>query len=546
MRDSLDLSLFVKRSDLTASRLRRMVAAAPKQARRALEVYGYYEAKAKAESVERAGGWTVTITVEPGRRTVIAAVDATVEGPAAGESEVTFALESVRRLKDDPFEHVRYEDAKRRVERALLRLGYFDFELGAHRVDVRRADATARVALAWTSGERYSFGPLRFEGAQFPDTFLARYVTFQPGDPFDQDRLEELQRHLAGSDYFDQIAVEATHEGATDRAVPVVVALTPGKRTVYRIGVSADTDYGFGVRVAADRRYLNARGHRLNSDLRVAQQLVALTAEYLIPRLADPDSVWGVGLVYRDEHTEVVDSRSWVAIGSRAERWHEWHVVGSANYLDSKYLVDQTGGDASDEESVDSAVAYPELRADRVFARDRIRPRHGAALSMRARAASESLGSDISMLQLYASAKWVLSLGKNARLLVRGELGATGTGDVDALPPELRFFAGGIDSVRGYGYQTVGDEDSSGDATGGKHLVTASVEYERLFHPQFAWAAFADAGDAWSDRSPDPVLGVGMGLRWLSPVGPVRLDFAHGLDNDDHRVELHISAGPDL
>jgi translocation and assembly module TamA len=544
--DSLDLSLFVKRKDLTAGRLRRMVAAAPRQAQRALEVYGYYEAKARAKSVKRDGGWTVTVKVERGRRTTIVAAEASVDGPARDERAVQFALEAVRRLKDDPFEHVRYEDAKRRVERALLRLGYFDFELDTHRVDVRRADATARVTLAWTSGERFRFGELRFEGAQFPDTFMARYVEFAPGDPFDQERLEDLQRQLAGSDYFDQITVQASRDDAVNDTVPVVVTLSPSKRTVYRIGASIDTDYGAGVRFGIERRYVNSRGHRLSSDVRLDQRLEAVALEYQIPRLNGPESVWGLGLLYRDEHTDVVDSRSYIALGSIANRWHDWRVVGSINVLHSDYLVGRRPRDVPTDDRINTVVTYPELRADRVFARDRIRPRRGASLGLRARIAGEGVASDVSLLQFYATAKWVRSLGKVGRLLARGELGTTVTDELETIPPELRFFAGGINSVRGYEFQSVGTTDQFGEPTGGKHLVTASIEYERLFRPEFAWAAFADAGDAWSNGAPEPVLGVGVGLRWLSPVGPVRVDIAHGLDNDDRRIELHVSAGPDL
>ena len=546
VRDSLDLALFVKRTDLTQARLRRMVAAAPAQAQRALEVYGYYEAKATAKSIKRAGGWNVTVTVEPGRRTKVESVDATVAGPAADERAVQFALEAVRRLKDDPFEHVRYEDAKRRVERALLRLGYFEFELDAHRVDVRRADATARIVLVWTSGDRFRFGPLHFEGAQFPDTFMARYVTFAEGDPFDREKLDEIQTRLAGSDYFDQIGVEADFESAVDRAVPVVVTLTPAKRTVYRLGASVDTDYGFGGRFGMERRYVNSKGHRLNADLRLDQRLEALAVEYLIPRTAGPESVWGLGVLYRDEHTDVVDSRSYAALVSRAERWREWHVVGSVNYLNSDYLVGETvqREDADDRRS--SAVTYPELRVDRVFARDRIRPRRGASVNLRGRIAGEGAFSDVSLLQLYASAKWIRALGKVDRLLMRGEAGATWTDDFESIPPELRFFAGGINSVRGYEYQSVGDEDENGDAVGGRHLIIASIEYERQFNESFAWAAFADVGDAWSTGTPNPSLGVGIGLRWLSPVGPVRVDLGHGFGSGADAIELHISAGPDL
>jgi translocation and assembly module TamA len=91
----------------------------------------------------------------------------------------------------------------------------------------------------------------------------------------------------------------------------------------------------------------------------------------------------------------------------------------------------------------------------------------------------------------------------------------------------------------------VGARDADDEVIGGKYVATASLEFERQFRPDFAWAAFVDAGDAWSDGSPDIVVGAGFGIRWISPVGPVRVDLAHGFD-DDSVVTLHVSAGPDL
>src|SRR5690606_37572099 len=109
-----------------------------------------------------------------------------------------------------------------------------------------------------------------------------------------------------------------------------------------------------------------------------------------------------------------------------------------------------------------------------------------------------------------------------------------------------RFFAGGDRSVRGYGYQDLGDRDEEGLAIGGRYLATTSIEYEREFRPGWSAAAFVDAGDVWSRGRPHLDFGVGAGLRWQSPVGPIRIDVAHGFDEIAGGWQLHLSAGPDL
>mgnify|MGYP006147624151 CR=1 FL=1 len=160
----------------------------------------------------------------------------------------------------------------------------------------------------------------------------------------------------------------------------------------------------------------------------------------------------------------------------------------------------------------------------------------------------------IDFLQLRAEAGLVRSFGRRHRVLLRAEAGTTVSQDFADFPPSLRFYAGGDRSVRGYGYKEIGQylEDASGNryVFGGKHLVVASVEFERMFTREWGGAVFVDAGDAFDDFESDAFemqLGVGVGVRWRSPVGPVRLDLAHGLGDDaQDSIRLHLTIGPDL
>jgi len=213
------------------------------------------------------------------------------------------------------------------------------------------------------------------------------------------------------------------------------------------------------------------------------------------------------------------------------------------NVLDGSFLV----GARSDGQPRQSAlVVYPEVRYERVLADDRVRPARGASLDVRVLGASDRVLSDVSVLQGRATLKGILPAGLGARLIAQLTLGATSTDDFDRLPPELRFFAGGDRSVRGYGYQDLGDRDAEGFPIGGLYLATTSLEYEREFMPGWSAAGFIDAGNVWSSGEPALELGVGAGLRWQSPVGPIRIDIAHGFDDIAGGWQLHFSAGADL
>ena len=152
-------------------------------------------------------------------------------------------------------------------------------------------------------------------------------------------------------------------------------------------------------------------------------------------------------------------------------------------------------------------------------------------------------------MQARADAKWIHGIGDDQRLIVRGTLGAMEVGDFDRLPPELRFFAGGDRSIRGYAYQTIGPQDANGLVLGGEDLVVGSVEYEYYFKPNWGIAAFVDTGDAFTGFGNFKTrIGTGLGLRWRSPVGMVRADIGVPVNDPYGKtgIELHLVIGPDL
>ncbi|MEO0998929.1 MAG: BamA/TamA family outer membrane protein [Pseudomonadota bacterium] len=187
------------------------------------------------------------------------------------------------------------------------------------------------------------------------------------------------------------------------------------------------------------------------------------------------------------------------------------------------------------------SVGFSRKRADRD-----INPNRGHSLSLELRGASEALGSTTSFAQFLASARLIRPLGDGGRVLLRVAGGVTFKDALRDLPPDVRFFAGGNESVRGFGYETLGPEDDSGTVVGGSHLLTASIEYDRMLFGNFAWAVFADGGNAFDGTSIDPRYAAGLGLKWRSPIGPVRVYLAHPLNFSNRSVRLHISIGPDL
>ncbi len=196
---------------------------------------------------------------------------------------------------------------------------------------------------------------------------------------------------------------------------------------------------------------------------------------------------------------------------------------------------------SSDSRLVLPAVLYDFKRADRdIF------PTRGRRLSLELRGTAQFLGSDTEFVQTVVTARIVHSFNADSRLLARVTGGFTAKSDIGELPPSVRFFAGGDDSVRGFGYEDLGPTDADGNVIGGSRLLVASAEYERHLRGNLYWAAFVDAGNAFEQFDVDPAIGAGLGLKWISPIGPLRFYLAHPLNKSDRTVRLHIRLGPDL
>ena len=162
------------------------------------------------------------------------------------------------------------------------------------------------------------------------------------------------------------------------------------------------------------------------------------------------------------------------------------------------------------------------------------------------RGANEQLISDTSFSQVTTGIKAIHSLGEHNRIIARGNVGSTWTQTFEQLPSSVRFFAGGAQSVRGYAYQTLGPVDDNGQVVGGKHLMVGSIELEHSLNGKWGIALFYDAGNAIDDFNETLERGAGLGFRWNSPVGPVRIDLASAITRDGSPWRLHINIGPDL
>jgi translocation and assembly module TamA len=327
--------------------------------------------------------------------------------------------------------------------------------------------------------------------------------------------------------------------------LPIDVNLTPAKRHRYTAGVGYGTDTGPRVSGGIEFRQLNRRGHRGDIQARLSEIEKSGRTDYIVPGIYPSTDLTTYTLAYADLHPQTSTSKSFLLGGSRARALGRWRQSIGFNFERTTFTVGTDSGV--------SRLLGPTVSWQRVFADDRIYPTHGQRIEFDLRGADKSLLSNATFLQGIARGKFIQSFGgigsfggKRFRFITRAELGYTETGDFHDLPPTVRFFAGGDQSVRGYSYQGIGPRDSLGHVIGGQALETASVELEYRFLQKWGVATFYDTGTANTKFGGELKVGTGVGVRWLSPIGMIRLDAATAVREPGHPIRFHLTIGPDL
>lgn len=533
---------------LRPSRFRYFLRILPRELDEALQPFGYYSSLLEVVPSRQQDSLSAQVSITLGEPVRVQVKRLEIEGEGGSDPALKAAISRFHPAGNEVLVHPVYEASRSEISRLLGERGYFDSRLDVARVEVSRASATASLDLLWQSGARYRFGDARFSGSPFRQGLLHALVPFRADQPYQQSQLLALQQRLSDLDYFARVEVQPRlREDAAEEVGPplprpqaaeppsigIDVDLEPAPRNVYRAGLSFGTDTGAGLKFGYTRRWLNERGHRLESDLLLGSERSSALLRYRIPAFERFTGWWTARLAAREEPYFGARADIFEASLLRDGHWRGNLISGGMVLQQEQY------------NSEGALLVYPQLSVERSVSDDPLYPSRGFKWSLTGRWGLSSMGSEVRFRQLTASARLIRSLGPSTRLLLRGEAGSIRSGQFDRLPPSLRFYAGGDRSVRGYGYQELSPRRDGERQIGGQYLLVGSAEIERMLTAQWGAALFVDAGNAYGDDF-EPAVGVGVGLRWRSPVGPIQLDIGRGLDDPDKSFRLHIQLGPPL
>ncbi len=522
--------------------LERFAKQAAEKTRTALEPFGYYQAQVTV-AVEPAGeGYRLLVKVAPGEPVRLTGVTVNLAGPGREEKRLQRLVAAFPLHEGDVLLQQKYEEAKAGIISRARDLGYLDAAYSAHEIRISPSATTAAIKLVLETGERFYFGATHIQGApEYPDSFLRRHLTYKPGDIFSYPSLGETQRNFTNSERFSDVIITPEKEDAEDFRVPVGIQLKAGPRISLRPGVGYGTDTG--ARFTIRYRDLNMfhLGHELFSNLYIAERLQGLVTGYILPSPKDVRSSTVLQLNLQQEKTTTYTSRI-LALELDRNRSFGPGKLGTA-YIKAQY-EDYTVG----YQNSTARLLLPGLR----FSDDRydnpVRPRRGFRYGLELRGTHPILGSDTRLVQFLAEGSHLLRLPWRLSLHTRAKGAATVLNDpISDIPPSLRFFTGGDQSVRGYSYKSLGPRDASGQVIGGKQLLTGSIELERALFKDWGVSLFYDVGNAFNSFSSVHLFqGAGVGLHYYTSVGALNLSVAYPLGVENPSFHYHFTVGFEL
>ncbi|WP_019140966.1 autotransporter assembly complex protein TamA [Noviherbaspirillum massiliense] len=546
LEEFLDLERYKDREDLNADQLNFMAATAPDQVAKLAATEGYFSTKTTVRVDESSGKTTVRLAVDAGPRTRVSDVGLQVSGAASEESprQVDKLRQGWSLNQGDPFRQQDWDKAKQDGLEILRQRRYAAARIADSEARIHPERHEAELSVEYDSGPAFTLGPVQVSGTQrYPQRIIENVNPLQVGEEFSTERLLEFQRQILRTPYFSNAVVSIDRDPAHSELAPVNVNVTEFPTQRVRGGVGYGTDTGAHVEGRYSHYNIFGRAWVFDAQTRLEQRRQTGSLELAMP----PDGSAFVNSAQASiERTtlEGVDLSSRRIGLRRARTTDEYDLAFTLEYFNDR--LEQTSGAALPSDTIVLPGVHQALVAG--FARTHrqvdnpLFPRSGHISTYQAGIAVKGPLTDETFFRLYWRRQDFRPVGKTDLVILRGELGAViSKGGNAQIPASLLFRAGGTESIRGYSYQSIGNEQN-GTVYPTRFLATGSVEYQHWFTASWGGAVFYDLGTA-TDNWPEKQIfhAVGIGARWRSPVGRINVDLGYGIQRS--QIRPHLSLG---
>ncbi|MDD7805474.1 MAG: autotransporter assembly complex protein TamA [Endozoicomonas sp. (ex Botrylloides leachii)] len=510
----------------------------------ALQALGYYQPDITVQ-LSAADNRKVLIQINPREPVIIKRLHIMLLGDAAKDSAFTNLLQHSPLQEGFQLNDGQYESLKSELSGLGAARGYFDAKISKHRIDVYPEKKIAIIYLTFDSGKRYTFGQINY-GKMAPaiQKLLSTMVDIKSGTPYSAASIGKLTQSILSTGYFSQVNIYPQRQHIDDYKVPIYISVTPKLAHEFEVGAGFSTDEGPRFSASWKKPWANEHGNSLTNEVKISRTTNELTSSYKIPDGNPLQEYYNLQLGYQKKNLEDTYSH---LLTTSIHRWHKRSLTRKGSWdHDLFFRIDYesyTQGNQSD----NSLLLVPGISLSRGRVRGGIDPYWGDQELAKIEFSNKLWGSSANFIKLWGRSKWLRTYYKKHRMITRIEQGVILQLDnIADIPPSYRFFSGGDQSVRGYSYQSISPVDKDGNLTGGRYMTVGSIEYNYLLAPKWRLASFIDTGTVTNNYKDKWAVGTGFGIRWVTPIGQLKLDIACAIKEQGKPWQFHFTMASEL
>src|SRR3990167_963748 len=505
---------------------------APDKIRLALEPYGYFRPKIYSQLVRNGPRWLAILRINPGPQLTVTDIAIHLSGPGKYNNAINHFVMPFPIKQFDAFNAKDYENAKSKLFNIARNQGYLNATFD-NQILIDRQKYQCHIRITLSTGTQFYFGPVTYMTHPYSTRFLDRIIKFNHDEPFSSYKLIKLQQAMENSYYFRQVIITPDLEKTTNQQVPIAVYMAPHKAKKYNFGIGYGTLTGARLTAGLSLRHLGNNGHHFESELKLSTILSGIAATYYIPGNDPLTEQWLIGTNYKTFKPKSGRSESITLTGGYDKKINKTQLNLNLNFSSEKYTIF-----AIPNSPIQHAhLLYPNFRISYINTNNLMMPKNGIGVNFNLQGAAQPLLSSTSFIQPQIKAKYIASPFNFAQIILKGDVGYTVVSDLYHYPLSMRFFAGGINSIRGFADSSIGP---------GRYLTVASIEYRNKIVNPWQAALFYDVGTASNQFGTPLNRGAGIGIIYQSIIGPIKLYGAQALSKATHPFSLEFMIGPEF
>lgn len=516
-----------------------------KHAEKSLQALGYYNSNIAVEVEVYDDDYDISLDVLMGYPVIISRSNFELIGQGASHHKFIAQRNNYPLVVGSKFDHGSYQRTKSAMTDIALTYGFFDAHWQAHTVVIDSITQTAQISLVFNTGLRYKFGKINIKPEHASNHIVRAMAPFVKGDFFENEKISLYNIALNKSRYFTSVqAIPAKADNKFHR-VDINVTVINRPRNIVEISAGITSDLGPRGRLKWVKPWLNRHGHSLTSEMKLNSLEQSITNDYKVPHGDPNDDYTNYVLGWNHTNTKGNTNRQYKKY---TLQWQRHQVINDdwKRILLLKYEREDDDNDAQLRNLIIPGISYTRSRRY-----GGITPYWGDRQFVSLEASNKVWGSTSDFYKLTMRSHWLRQINESHQLLLKFETGYLSASSINDVPTSMRYFGGGDNNLRAYDFKTVSPLDDKGLARGALTQLMGTIEYSYPVFDTWRLAAFYDVGYLGDTFFETKYADAGFGVRWETPVGLVRLDFAKGLNGNDFKdfnrpFKISFAIGLDL